>query len=153
MDGRGQRESRGCRCQEPINEGSTCEVRVVFTDSHTWKLGCGRENSSLNSVLPLASQVILNIGPEQPHLNASMARDSDQCGNWESPILLLGFPSGSVVNNLPASAGDIDVGSSPGSGRFPGGGNGNPLQYSCLENPKDGGAWWATVHRVAKSQT
>ena len=41
----------------------------------------------------------------------------------------------------------------PGSGRSPGGGHGNPLQYSCLENPKDRGAWWVTVHRVAKSWT
>ena len=42
---------------------------------------------------------------------------------------------------------------SPGSGRSPGEGNGNPLQYSCLENPMDGGAWWATVHGVTKSRT
>ena len=46
-----------------------------------------------------------------------------------------------------------DLGSIPGLGRSPGEGNGNPLQYSCLENPKDGGAWWATVQGVAKSQT
>ena len=46
-----------------------------------------------------------------------------------------------------------DLGSIPGSGRSPGEGNGNPLQYSCLENPIDGGAWWATVHGVAKSRT
>ena len=46
-----------------------------------------------------------------------------------------------------------DQGSIPGSGRSPGERNGNPLQYSCLENPMDGGAWWATVHRVTKSQT
>ena len=59
---------------------------------------------------------------------------------------------GSVVKNLPASARDAgDMGSIPGSGRSPGGGNGNPLQYSCLENPTDRGAWWATVHEVAKS--
>ena len=45
-----------------------------------------------------------------------------------------------------------DPGSIPGSGRSPGGGRGNPLQYSCLENPMDRGAWWATVHRVSKSQ-
>ena len=45
------------------------------------------------------------------------------------------------------------MGSIPGSGRCPGGGHGNPLQYSCLENPMDRGAWWATVYRVAKSQT
>ena len=46
-----------------------------------------------------------------------------------------------------------DLGSIPGSGRFPGEGNGNPLQYSCLENLTDGGAWWATVHGVTKSRT
>ena len=46
-----------------------------------------------------------------------------------------------------------DVGSIPGLGRSPGEGNGNPLQHSCLENPMDGGAWWATVHGVAKSWT
>ena len=58
------------------------------------------------------------------------------------------------VKTLPANAGDIrDVGWIPGLGRFPGGGHGNPLQYSCLENPMDRGAWQAIVHRVAKSQT
>ena len=46
-----------------------------------------------------------------------------------------------------------DLGSTPGSGRSPGEGNGNPLQYSCLENPMEGGTWWATVHGVAKSRT
>ena len=56
-----------------------------------------------------------------------------------------------VVKNPPANAGD--TGSIPGLGRPPGGGNGNPLQYSCLENPMDRGAWWATVHGVSMSQT
>ena len=57
-----------------------------------------------------------------------------------------------VVKNLPANAGDIrDTDLTPGSGRSPGGGHGNPLQHSCLENPVDRGAWRATVHRVAKS--
>ena len=54
---------------------------------------------------------------------------------------------------LPVQKTVRDVGSIPGLGRFPGGGHGNPLQYSCLENPMDRGAWWATVHGVAKSQT
>ena len=59
-----------------------------------------------------------------------------------------------VVKHLPASLGDIrDMGSIPESGRSPGGGHGNPHQYSCLETPIDRGAWWAKVHRVAKSQT
>ena len=59
-----------------------------------------------------------------------------------------------MVKNLLASAGDTgDVGSIPGSGRSRGGGCGNPLQYSCLENPMDRGAWWAMVRGVAESQT
>ena len=59
-----------------------------------------------------------------------------------------------VVKDPPASAGDVrDPGSIPGSGSSPGGGHGNPLQYSCLENTMDRGAWRATVHRVVKSQT
>ena len=63
----------------------------------------------------------------------------------------MGFPGDSVVKNLPANAGDIrDAGSIPGSGRSPGEGNGNPLQYSCLENSIDRGACWATVHGVAR---
>ena len=61
------------------------------------------------------------------------------------------FPGGSEVKASACNAGDL--GSIPGSGRFPGEGNGNPLQYSCLENPMDRGAWQATVHRVPKSRT
>ena len=59
------------------------------------------------------------------------------------------FPGGSVVKNLPTNAGD--AGSIPGSGRFPGEEDGNPLQYSCLGNPKDRGDWQAIAHEVAKS--
>ena len=59
-----------------------------------------------------------------------------------------------MVKNQPASTGDVrDPGSISGSGRSPGGGQGNPLQCSCLENPMDRGAWWAMVLRVAKSRT
>ena len=59
-----------------------------------------------------------------------------------------------VVKNLPANIGDVrDVGSISGSGRSPGASHGSPLQYSCLENPMDRGAWQATVHKVAESQT
>ena len=63
----------------------------------------------------------------------------------------MGFPGSSVVKNLPANAGD--VGLICGSGRSPGEGNGNPLQYSFLGNPMDRGAWWVTVCGVSKSQT
>ena len=65
-----------------------------------------------------------------------------------SSNLILGFLSGSVVKKPPANAGDMGL--IPGSGRSPGEGNGNPLQYSCLENSMDRGNWWATVHRLAK---
>ena len=59
-----------------------------------------------------------------------------------------------MVKNLPANVGDVrDSGSIPGSGRFPGGGKGTPLQYSGLENPMYREAWWAIVHRVTKSRT
>ena len=64
------------------------------------------------------------------------------------------FPAGSVGKESACSAGDAgDLGLIPGSGRPPGGGNGNPLQYSCLENPMDRGSWGATVHGAKKSQT
>ena len=71
--------------------------------------------------------------------------------NYYNFIVTLGFPGGSEVKVSASNAGDL--GSIPGTGRSPGEGNGNPLQYSCLENPVDGGAWWATVHGVAKSWT
>ena len=65
-----------------------------------------------------------------------------------------GFLSGSEVKESACNAGDvIDMGSITGSGRSPGGGHGNPLQYSSLENPMDRRAWWTTVHRVTKSWT
>ena len=71
-----------------------------------------------------------------------------------APLLTLGIallPGGPEVKNLPASAGDVrDLGSVPGSGRSPGEGDGNPLQFSCLENSMDREAWQATVHGVAK---
>ena len=66
----------------------------------------------------------------------------------------MGFPGGSVVKNLPANAGDErESGSIPGLGSSPEGGNGNPLQYSWLENLMDRGSWQVTIHGVAKSQT
>ena len=78
--------------------------------------------------------------------------DAPACGRAADRSLSL-LPGGSEVKNPPAKAGDIrNVGSTPGLGRSPGAGHGNPLQYSCLQNPMDGGAWWATVNGVIKSQ-
>ena len=63
----------------------------------------------------------------------------------------MGFPDDSVVNNPSVNAGDSgDAGLIPGLGRSPGGGNGNPLQYSCLGNPMGREAWWATIHEVTE---
>ena len=70
------------------------------------------------------------------------------------PIFKVSFPGGAVIKKLPANSGDArDPGLIPGLGRSPGKRNGNPLQYSCLENSMDREAWWATVHGVTKSQT
>ena len=69
-------------------------------------------------------------------------------------IFLWGFPHGSVVKNLPANAGDLrDLGSIPGLVRYPGEGNGNPVQFSCLGNPMDRGAWQDAVLGVTESDT
>ena len=69
-------------------------------------------------------------------------------------MVYMDFPSGSAVKESTCNAGAVgDMGSIPELGKSPGGGYGNPLQYSCLDNPMDRGAWWATVHRVAKSWT
>ena len=75
-------------------------------------------------------------------------------GKYSIVDLVSGFPSSSVGKESACNAGDTGDGSSiPGLGRCPAEGNGNSLQYSSLENPMDRGAWWATVHGVAKSQT
>ena len=82
-------------------------------------------------------------------LNQHLPEAPRQCPKAEGS-----FPGGSVVKNPPVSAGDApDLGSIPGSGRSPGVGNGNPLQYSYLESPRDRRAWRATIHGVAESDT
>ena len=93
------------------------------------------------------------------HLTTSKSA-AEGCSNFNQKPSILnsilfifykGFPGGEVVKNPHANAGD--PGSIPGLGRSPGVGNGNPLWYSCLENPRDRGAWWATVHGVTMSHT
>ena len=72
----------------------------------------------------------------------------------DSTYTEMGFPGGTSGKEPTANAGDItDAGSTSGLGISPGGGHGNPLQYSCLENPMDRGVWWLTAHRVAMGQT
>ena len=139
--------------------------------------------SASTSVLPMNLQVfpyhgymLYFIKSSAPTLRGLMDQPSqDGCSHTHPSLLCLGEFSWSsspdkpsildymlmgatqvvvVMKNLPADAGDVrDLVSTPESGRSPGGGNGNPLQYSCLEKPMDRGAWQATVHGVAKSQT
>ena len=78
----------------------------------------------------------------------------DEKRNTPVYVVTQGFPGGSVVRNPPTNVGAAgDAGLIPGSGRSPGGGNGNPFQFSCLGSPTDRGAWWTAVHRVAQNWT
>ena len=80
--------------------------------------------------------------------------DNNECWLGRGYIYKQASQVALVVKNPPANAWDLrDMGSIPGLGRSPEGGNGNPLQYSCLGNPMERGAWWATVRRIVKSQT
>ena len=89
------------------------------------------------------SKVLVHGASVYPSANWGSFTDLDSEGGWKvwfkHLTLNMGFPDGSVVKNLPAN--EEDMGSIPGSGRSPGEENGNSLQYSCLENPMDGGAW------------
>ena len=88
------------------------------------------------------------------HRKSTIYKHSPDLWTIYIPCICQGIQVAVVIKNLPANAGDIrDIALIPGSGRSPGEGHGNPLQYSCLENPMDRGAWWATGHRVAQSRT
>ena len=98
------------------------------------------------------------ISGRQPSASECVMRELDlrACTDYKPlcPSFFLGFSGGSVVKSSSGNAQDTgDAGSILGSGRSPGGGNGSPLQCSCLENPMDRGAWRATVHGVTKSRT
>ena len=98
--------------------------------------------------------VLKPIGPSDQVLESLAQRKLITKELWSASMNHMSFPSGTMVKNLPASVGNAgDAGSTPGSGRSPGGGNGNALLYSCLENPMDRGAWWAPVQGVTKNQT
>ena len=95
-----------------------------------------------------------------PHLQLPVGRERASCKPRRGSKLRLelvdrrGFPGGTSGKEPTCQCRDItDASSIPGSGRYPGGGHGNPVQYSCLENSMDRGVWWATVHGVTKGQT
>ena len=108
----------------------------------------------INSVFPFCGGWTVNPSPVSLSSSQSLLLQlSLLCPVSILPSLRI-MPIRLVVKNPPATAGDErHVGSIPGSGRSLGGGNGNPLQYSCPQNPMDGGAWQTTVHWVTKSQT
>ena len=116
---------------ERKNRGQTTHIKQLvgfhwISSSETWRRKCP------------SHLIVVQIIKQ----NQKMASDS------VVPSKQMGFPGGSEVKNPPANAGEL--GSIPGSGRSPGEGNGNPLQYSCLGNPIDQGAWQATVHGVVE---
>ena len=92
---------------------------------------------------------VINKWPKMPQKYISRPIQESYCFKYY--YLYLGFPGGSDSKESACNVGDW--GSIPGSGRSPGEGNGNPLLYSCLENPMDRGAWWVAVHGTTKSQT
>ena len=121
-------------------------IQETCVQSLGWKIPWRREWQPTPVLLPGEShgQRSLSGYSQQGHKESDT---TERLTFWASQVAL-------VVKNPPASAGDTgDQGLIPGSGRSPGGGHGNPLQYCCLENPMARGAWWATVHGVAKSRS
>ena len=123
---------------------------AIHSSTIAWKIPWTEEPGRLQS---MGSQ---RVGLDwATSLSLSLSNAVTSSGTWANPFTFLGFLGEVlVVKNPPANAGDKrEVGLIPGSRRSPGGGHGNPLQYSCLENPMDRGAWQATVHGVAESDT
>ena len=120
------------RAWESLCKASTCSARVYIF-----------RNQELHPKPPEEEGFI----PLVDHLRGLNNNTDAQVPLRASQVVL-------VVKNLPAKAGDLrDAGSIPGLGRSAGGGNGSPLQCSCLEHPMDAGAWWAAVYGIAQSQT
>ena len=105
----------------------------------------------LETEASLVAQLIrIHLQCRRPQFHSWIRKIPWRRDRLPTPIFM-GFPGVSDSKESAYNMGDL--GSIPGLGRSPGGGHGNPLQYSCLENPMDRGAWWATVHGVEKSQT
>ena len=126
--------------------GTSSDMWVLPKGQHIEKTTAKSPGTSLCSDLHL---VAMALGPQQ----LSRSRPALLCFT-EEPQAQKGFPGGTSGKDPSASAGDMrDAGLIPGLGRSPGGGHGSPLQYFCLGSPMDRGAWWATVHGVAESDT
>ena len=134
-------------------------VKSLSTMQETWVQSLGREDP-LETEMATHSSILTWRIPWTEEPGGLQSMGSQRVGHdCETNILKkisakylhLGFPGGSDGKESACIV--RDLGSIPGLGRSPGEGNGNPLQYSCLENSMDGGAWWATVHGITKSQT
>ena len=133
------------------NEGYMCHPDTDTGGGRTYlpglglQRGPGRRNNLAKSLRWKAFLTCLGITRRLVYLKQSkQEREIEDSSGSNSK----GFPGGSEGKASVCNAGD--PGSIPGWGRFPGEGNGNLLRYSCLENPMDGGAWWATVHGVQR---
>ena len=161
-------ENFGYRQLPASYQGSSLARRgVAFTEVWSGPLSCchgarhiplelpeSSAPSSIDFPLPLESAHQRINGVCRPELPPKEEKEADEDVTgfgWNCMWCLTGFPGGSEVKASVCNAGDRD--SIPGSGRSPGEENCNPLHYSCLENPMDGGAWYSTVHRAAKSRT
>ena len=130
---------------------SLCQLHPLFTSAKVEAQSLSGLGQEKHSLFQIQNALNLALG-----LSVWGMRRSFATHPWPGiPIKLtafaLGFPGGSDGKASVYNAGDL--GSSPGLGRSPGEGNGNPLQCSCLQNPRDGGAWWAAVYGVAQSWT
>ena len=148
-----------CVSEADLREAKDDQLERALRGAHS---GCFLSHTGTHSHLHWHSPWIAQSGggvlssEEQDSVQYMLTageQEAATCRRSASVYLSLarGFLGGSDGEESAPSAGDL--GSVPGLGRFPGKGNGNPLQFSCLENPMDRGAWWATVHGVSKSQT
>ena len=133
-------------------------MAAAFRRANKWKAGSGEKCTSSSWHTAAYSRLQLSVNDSTTPTNCfRLAKLQNSSSGHRFALLdfttvrLRGFPGGSDGKESAYNAGDS--GSIPGLGRSPGEGNGNPLQYSCLENPTHRGAWQATVHGVTKNQT
>ena len=141
---------------------SDCTLQLTFKKLPHFEF-CRQYSGSIHNCLHLFFRLLICVMREYLYISnhKHVLRQTECRSRWDGSALSYwsffietGFPSSSAGKESACNAGDTgDVGSIPGSGRSPGGGNGNLLRYSCLGNPMDRGAWRAIVHGVAKSQT
>ena len=133
----GSGESEGSWAKAVVEQGMTTDLRSIQESGSTGLIGRRTEAEGASLAMCMAMLCLL----QETALERETMLTLELANQWA-------FPGGSVVKNPLASTGDLN--SIPRLGRAPGEGNGNPLQYSCLENPMNRGVWWATVHGVTK---